>query len=153
MALILEGDESEAHKEVTRKRGREVYDFTRSSTHRRGIDITAITSIPRWHMARALFSENKEESAPSGIGHAIRACLADTGFLLAGRCHLVDYAMRDFADFERPVCRLSGLRALLRTAVYILNISLRVGEYVVLYSGKFRYSTPRGFAEHNAHPH
>ena len=87
------------------------------------MDITAITSIPRWHMARSLLSEKKEGAAPSVIGHAIRACLTDAGFLLAGGCRLVDYAMRDFSDYERSVCRLGVLRALLRTVVYILNIS------------------------------
>ena len=126
MALISEGDESDVHKEVTRGRGREVYEFTHSNTFRLGVAITTITSIPRWHMARVLFSENKEDVSPSGIGRAIRACLTDAWFLLAGRCHLVDYAMRDFADFERPVFHLSVLRALLRTVVYILNISLWV---------------------------
>ena len=79
MALILEGDESESHKEATRKRGREVYEFTHSDTFRRGVAITTITSIPRWHMARALFSEQKEDGSPSGIGHSIRACFPTPG--------------------------------------------------------------------------
>ena len=76
-------------------------------------------------MARSLFSE-KEPDKPHGVGHAVRACLTDTGFLLAGRCHLVGYIMRDFSDFETPVFRLSVLRALLRAVVYLLNFLLWV---------------------------
>ena len=61
-------------------------------------------------MARALFSEQKPSSdtlegnrAVSGIGHAIRAGLRDTEYILAGKCDVVDYIMRDFADFEIDV--------------------------------------------------
>ena len=45
MALILEGGENEAHKEVSKKRGQKVYEFARPNTFRRGIDITEIAEI------------------------------------------------------------------------------------------------------------
>ena len=84
-------------------------------------------------MARALFSEKSEPSGAkskpskfSGVGHAIRSCLKDTAYILSGRCSLVDYVFRDFADFERDVFAISVLRALLRTVVHLLVFYLRI---------------------------
>ena len=82
-------------------------------------------------MARALFSEpeaNSIESAETGevgpaVGliHAISVGLSDTAFILSGRCDVVDYVLADSADFGKYSFRISILRALLRTVVYLIN--------------------------------
>ena len=51
----------------------------------------------------------------------VRVCLSDTAYILAGRCEVVDYLLRDYAPFEEYAFRITVLRSLLRTVVYILN--------------------------------
>ena len=74
-------------------------------------------------MARSIFSEcpPADSGEPFGIGKAIRSCLTDTRYILYGRCDLVDYVLRDFADFEAVPFTLSVVRSLLRTVVYLLE--------------------------------
>ena len=124
----LDGDEKEGHQEVAAKRSQKVLNFVLSRRFRDGVAIAAITSLPRWHMARALFKDNVNADGPrttaspgTGIGHALRLCLTDTEYILSGKCDLVDYVLRDYADFERGVFQLDVLRALLRTVVYLLS--------------------------------
>ena len=92
-------------------------------------------------MVRALFSDPKpssktsEENRGTGIGYAIRACVRDTEYILAGKCDVVDYILRDFADFERAVFGISLLRALMRTIVYILNVFVAIDVFNQVISG------------------
>ena len=136
-SLVTGGEEEGCQKEVSVKRSEKVYSFARSRTFMEGVAIATITSLPRWHMAQSLFSEKlnpdgskARPSSNSGIGHAIRSCLADTAYILGGNCDLVDYVLRDFADFERSSFEIKVSRALLRTVVYLL--SANCGNFLVI---------------------
>ena len=82
---------------------------------------------------RDLFSPDKKipDDGPhkpnyvAGVVNALIACLVYTDLISVGRCDVADYVSRGFADIEILTIRGPVFRALLRTIVYILDLSMR----------------------------
>ena len=86
--------------------------------------VVSISSIPRWHLARGIFSDRP----PSGdqdkmtgffaLRKALRSVIEDTRYILRKRCSLVEFIVSCVPDPE--IVRIHAMRALLRTVVYLV---------------------------------
>ena len=109
-------------------RRQKLYDFAHSVKMGDSIAVVTISSIPRWHLARALFPDkvksdlaDEKENAHHGKGlwKALNSCILDTHFILRGNCPLSEWILRGVED--PGLVRVAALRALLRTVVYIVD--------------------------------
>ena len=119
MALFLEDAEPSMYSDVPKQRGDKVFDFATSMGFTDGLAVATITSLARWHMARALFPGPESTSSEAaetdgvesevGLNRAISVCLSDTSFFLpVGAMWWITYSpishiSRDSrAEFRRP---------------------------------------------------
>ena len=126
ISKYMEGDEEEESKKQSSARSKKVYDFVRSPVLSESIAVATISSLPRWHLARAIFSvEGKEKGDQpekpkySGVKKALISVLNDTRYILSRKCPLVEHLLA--CTLDQNQARVKVLRSLLRTVVYLVK--------------------------------
>ena len=112
------GDEDGTGEKKRSKRRKKMEEFAKSPLMHESLLLCAISSIPRWHLARSIDARQKPgEEATLGVGIALKKCLLD--------CQRIIDSIDDFAEYWLSVALDSGRlrllvwRALCRTLLYL----------------------------------
>ena len=114
------------YQEKAQSRRGELFQFAHSEDLPNSLALACISSIPRWHVARSLFTDKNSTSRKFdkldetvGIYRGLKSCVADTAYIVDGCCSVARNFLLGVENADRV--RAQVLRTLLRTVVYLRN--------------------------------